>query len=338
MSNRVYPATAAVLALLLASYVGDKVVTAGGNASPMDTHGGGSVSGMVRLEGPAPKPAHISMGNDPSCAKQHPGGASAEDVVVGSHGALENVIVFVSDGLPAKTFDPPPTPATIEQKGCMYQPHVLALQANQKLRVINEDGTLHNIHPMPQNNREWNKSQPPGMQPVVESFPREEVAIAVKCNVHPWMKSYIAVLNHPSCDTSIMRPTAWPSLVGPARNAAGALLKALRGAHRSFRWMLLVSALAVLGSTSPMIASSADVNRDGKQWIGTWATATTAGPASLQSFRNQSLRLIVHTSAGGTKVRIKISNTFGDHPLFIGGHTLPVGLPGRRLIRPPTEL
>jgi lysophospholipase L1-like esterase len=61
-------------------------------------------------------------------------------------------------------------------------------------------------------------------------------------------------------------------------------------------------------------------NTNGKQWIGTWATAPQPPtPGHIQSFRNQTLRLIVHTSAGGTKVRIKISNTFGDHPLLIGG-------------------
>lgn len=66
-------------------------------------------------------------------------------------------------------------------------------------------------------------------------------------------------------------------------------------------------------------ASRADVNRDGQQSIGTWATAPQPFiPGSLQTFRNQSLRLIVHTSAGGTKVRIKISNTYGDGPLLIG--------------------
>jgi hypothetical protein len=74
------------------------------------------------------------------------------------------------------------------------------------------------------------------------------------------------------------------------------------------------------GSIHSMIASDADVDRVGKQWIGTWAAAPQPFlPGSLQSFRNQSLRLIVHTSAGGTKVRIKISNTFGDHALQIGG-------------------
>ncbi|HWW83422.1 MAG TPA: SGNH/GDSL hydrolase family protein [Vicinamibacterales bacterium] len=86
------------------------------------------------------------------------------------------------------------------------------------------------------------------------------------------------------------------------------------------RWMLLVAALAMLGSTNPAIASSAGANRDGNQWIGSWAAAPQpCVPGSLQTFQNQSLRLIVHTSAGGTKVRIKISNTFGDQPLLIGG-------------------
>lgn len=73
-------------------------------------------------------------------------------------------------------------------------------------------------------------------------------------------------------------------------------------------------------SPNPATASRVDVNRDGEQWIGTWATAPQPFiPGSLQTFRNQSLRLIVHTSGGGTKVRIKISNTYGDGPLLIGG-------------------
>jgi lysophospholipase L1-like esterase len=72
--------------------------------------------------------------------------------------------------------------------------------------------------------------------------------------------------------------------------------------------------------TDPAIASGADGDRDAKRWIGTWAAAPQPFlPGSLQSFRNQTLRLIVHTSAGGTKVRIKISNTYGDHPLILGG-------------------
>ena len=76
----------------------------------------------------------------------------------------------------------------------------------------------------------------------------------------------------------------------------------------------------ILGSTVSEIPSGSHLDRKTKQWIGTWATAAQPFiPASLQAYRNQSLRLIVHTSAGGTKVRIKISNTYGDTPLLIGG-------------------
>jgi lysophospholipase L1-like esterase len=92
-------------------------------------------------------------------------------------------------------------------------------------------------------------------------------------------------------------------------------------------WIVCAAALllaaeaapADLSSTASGIASSADADRGAKQWIGTWATAAQPFlPKSLQTYRNQSLRLIVHTSAGGTKVRIKISNTYGDGPLLIG--------------------
>src|SRR6266436_1941150 len=77
---------------------------------------------------------------------------------------------------------------------------------------------------------------------------------------------------------------------------------------------------AVLGSTASGIASGAGADRNTKQWIGTWATAAQPFvPKSLQTYWNQSLRLIVHTSTGGTRVRIKLSNTYGDGPLLIGG-------------------
>jgi len=167
-------------------------------AATVNATAGGEVSGTVKFVGPAPQLARIKMAAEPSCQKQHPSGATAEDVEVGPDGGLENVVVYVSSGLPADDkFDPPKNSSTLEQKGCMYQPHVLAMQAGQPLEIVNDDQTTHNIHPQPQNNREWNKAQPPGTPPVEESFTRQEISIPVKCNVHPWMKSYIAVFKHP---------------------------------------------------------------------------------------------------------------------------------------------
>jgi len=80
------------------------------------------------------------------------------------------------------------------------------------------------------------------------------------------------------------------------------------------------AAPATLGASVSGIPSGSDGDRKATQWIGTWAAAAQPFiPESLQTYRNQSLRLIVHTSAGGRRVRIKISNTYGDRPLLIGG-------------------
>jgi plastocyanin len=155
-----------------------------------------SVKGVVKFEGVAPKGMRIDMSQDPNCAKAHPTPATTEEVVAGAGGGLANVVVYVSDGLTSHDFQPPQQPATLEQKGCQYKPHVLAMQAGQKLDVVNSDETTHNIHPIPNNNREWNMTQPHGV-PLEQTFTREEIAVPVKCNIHPWMKGYVAVFKHP---------------------------------------------------------------------------------------------------------------------------------------------
>lgn len=165
-----------------------------GGPTPNTT--GASVRGVVRFQGKAPAPKPINMAADPSCAKLHPSPVMWQDIMVDGQGGLQNVVVFVSEGLGDRTFDPPTEPAVVDQKGCVYQPHVLAVRANQKLDLVNDDSTAHNIHPQPTNNREWNKAEPPGAK-MEDSFAREEVAIPVKCNIHPWMKGYIAVFKHP---------------------------------------------------------------------------------------------------------------------------------------------
>ena len=166
---------------------------AGGPAAPTT---GATVRGVVRFDGKAPVAKTISMAADPVCAKQHATPVMSQEIMADSKGDLQNVIVFVSEGLGDRTFDPPSQPVVVEQKGCMYTPHVMAVRANQTLQVLNEDATSHNIHPTPANNREWNKAEPPNSK-MEETFAREEIAIPVKCNLHPWMKSYIAVFKHP---------------------------------------------------------------------------------------------------------------------------------------------
>jgi len=164
---------------------------------PVDASTAGSITGTIKLDGAPPKMKTINMAAEPNCAKEHSTPAMTQDVVPGDNGTLQNVVVFLNGDFSQYSFDTPKSPVTIDQKGCQYSPHVLALMTAQSLQVTNSDQTTHNIHPVPKNNREWNESQPPGSSPIMQTFARQEVAVPVKCNVHPWMKAYIAVLSSP---------------------------------------------------------------------------------------------------------------------------------------------
>jgi plastocyanin len=161
---------------------------------PMVSAGPGvaSVHGKVILNGQPVNPKTINMVSEPSCAKLYSHPPTTEEIVTGLGGALQNVVVYVSAGAPPENAVPN-QPVTLDQRACRYAPHVLALQTKQVLQVVNNDHVLHNIHPLPSANREWNKAEPPGGAPLTESFAREEI-IPIKCNIHPWMRGYIAVL------------------------------------------------------------------------------------------------------------------------------------------------
>jgi hypothetical protein len=154
--------------------------------------GGGTVTGKVTYTGTPAKSKPIDMSKEPSCAAQHSTPQMTESAVTGPGNTLEYVVVYISAGAPTES-TPPSAPATFDQKGCHYAPHVLAFEVNQELKVVNSDQTSHNIHPLAKINREWNKSQPPGTPPFSEKYDKPEF-ISVKCNIHPWMHGYFAVL------------------------------------------------------------------------------------------------------------------------------------------------
>lgn len=157
----------------------------------------GSITGKVAFTGTAPKAKAILMDADSVCAAKHKEPVYPETVVANKNATLRNVFVYVKTGLEGKTFAVPTDPVTIDQDGCQYKPHVLGIRARQNLKVVTSDDTTHNIHPMPKVNREWNVSQPPKADPIIQSFSRAEVSVPVKCNQHPWMKAFINVVDNP---------------------------------------------------------------------------------------------------------------------------------------------
>jgi len=162
----------------------------------------GKITGTVKLDGTPPHMKGIDMSKDPYCSKYHENSpVQLQLVVVGKNGGLENVVLYISEGLPPGAASQKPSSVSVfDQKGCMYTPHVIAMDVGQDYKVTTSDQTAHNIHPLPDpttGNIPWNRSQPPGAPPIVEKWKAEEVAIPVKCNIHPWMHGYFVVVKGP---------------------------------------------------------------------------------------------------------------------------------------------
>jgi hypothetical protein len=165
-------------------------------AAPAAVADAATLGGTIKFEGAGPKMAPVQMGADPYCASQHPTPQMDEEVVLGPGGELANVIVFVKDV--QGSYPPPSTPAVLDQKGCHYVPHVSAVQVNQPIQIKNSDATLHNVHAMPEVNSQFNEGQPVQNMVSTKKFDKVEMKpFRIKCDVHGWMKSYMAVLPHP---------------------------------------------------------------------------------------------------------------------------------------------
>ena len=158
--------------------------------------GSGVIHGSIAFSGTAPAAEKVSMAADPVCQQQHTEAALSEAVVVNANGTLKNVFVYVKEGATG-SYPPPSTPATLDQHGCWYTPHVLGVQVGQPLDILNSDATLHNVNAKPTANQPFNIAQPVKGMKTSKKFTKPEIMVSTKCNVHPWMQAYIGVVDHP---------------------------------------------------------------------------------------------------------------------------------------------
>ncbi|MEI9978000.1 MAG: carboxypeptidase regulatory-like domain-containing protein [Edaphobacter sp.] len=164
-------------------------------AAPLDPATLGAVSGAIRFAGKAPAPVKIDMSMDPVCSIT--GGDNFAEQYAVHDGKMANVYVYIKSGPPAAMSATAPTsaPVVLDQVGCKYVPHVIALMRGGSVEFRNSDGTMHNIHTLPTaaNSAAIDISQAPKGAPQVKQFNQAEVMIPVRCNNHPWMNAFINV-------------------------------------------------------------------------------------------------------------------------------------------------
>jgi hypothetical protein len=198
MPNPLRLLPAVVLLALAAGCSGGAPESSGppAGAKRVDASKAGNIAGRVVVEGAVPENPPIKMTADPYCARVHPNGASFENFVV-DNGGLENVFVYVKDGLSNYYFDVPSEAVKLDQVGCRYVPHVTGVRVKQPFEITNSDDTVHTVHALSQVNPQFNLAQAMNKITHTRTFNAREVMIPFKCEVHNWMHAYVGVLDHP---------------------------------------------------------------------------------------------------------------------------------------------
>ncbi len=158
------------------------------------------ITGKVTLKGtPPPEKTLDVIKADANCGKLVKEAPKTKFYVVGGAGELADVIVSLK-GVTGKSTGETAEPLLLDQVNCEYAPYIAAVQTKQKIKVRNSDPVFHNIHPTPApggKNKEVNKAQMPKAPDMEFTFEDAEPFLRYKCDVHPWMFSYVSVFDHP---------------------------------------------------------------------------------------------------------------------------------------------
>lgn len=157
----------------------------------------GTIRGVIRVNGDFPPPKKVSFGTEAECNAAHDGPVFF-DTALSSNGKLQNAFVWVKEGLEGYAFPTPTEEQIVDQRGCVYQPHVVGVQVGQPLTFVNSDATTHNVHTMPKKGRGANFSMPRKGMRTTKTFKRPQVMMKTKCDIHPWMSAWIGVVPHPA--------------------------------------------------------------------------------------------------------------------------------------------
>jgi len=162
----------------------------------------GTITGTVKYEGKVPPLKPIDISSNPACHAMQHGPVVNEMLVLGEGQTMANIVVSVTSGLEKKDYPVSSEPVVLDQKNCVYIPHVVGVQAGQQLKILNSDNTMHNVHSLSRVNKAFNAgmlaAKPGQPKELLKTISKvEEKPFIIKCDVHPWMRAYVFTADHP---------------------------------------------------------------------------------------------------------------------------------------------
>jgi len=167
----------------------------GGTTGPV-----GTIRGIVRLQGNAPKPATDKTNQDQSTCGDS---VSLPRLVLGKDNGVKDTFVYL-EGAPSVPADQLPRPASLlmDQQKCQYVPHAMTVPLGTKLDIVNSDSILHNVHgnivASSGISTLFNIAQPLKGTPTKTPALENPGMIFLTCEAgHPWMSAFVYVADNP---------------------------------------------------------------------------------------------------------------------------------------------
>ncbi|WP_437626326.1 carboxypeptidase regulatory-like domain-containing protein [Sorangium sp. So ce1151] len=161
-------------------------------AAPPTPEGKGTIKGVVKFTG---KPVEMKV---PTARKDAPFCQDKEvsyNAVLVNDGKLKDTFVRIAVGGVQGSWRAPDTHAVVDQKDCMYEPRIQGVVSDQQVDIKNSDRTLHNVHTYKGSETLFNQAQPRGGDPLTKTW--KDGIIKLTCDIHPWMRGFVVVTDHP---------------------------------------------------------------------------------------------------------------------------------------------
>ena len=156
----------------------------------------GEIRGTVRLEGAPPAPAMLTAEPSPNHPVEGCGAFPklSQRLLVDAHGGVQNALVWVEMPLDPHGLVRGDT-KMLDQRECVFEPHVLLLPAGGTLALRNSDPMLHNVRIFQERTMLMHEWQQPKAADLTWRF-NEPGRYLVRCGVHSWMYAWIVVAEH----------------------------------------------------------------------------------------------------------------------------------------------
>ena len=158
-----------------------------------DVSNGGTITGTVKIVGDVPEAKMLAVEKDQEACGHDP--IASEALLVSSDKGVKNAVVSILDVSKGKKYEKPAGNPSIDQKACIFIPHLAVIPPGSTVDLINSDDVMHNLHTWSIKNTAFNEGVPGGAKlPKTFEYPE---TIKITCDVHKWMTAWLIVQDNP---------------------------------------------------------------------------------------------------------------------------------------------